>query len=146
MRKTVVLSFVLATVVALLPKVTLAADMFSGTWKSSNCVYQLELVNDVLHRVANCTNNPPIGNVHEEYIVEFDGKDSPMIAVQNGKSTAGLSASAKQIDDYTIEITLNSKGQYDHSQTWTVSKDGNTLTIEQISKNGRHSRGTFTKQ
>src|SRR5262249_10880937 len=84
-REAVVLSFVLATVVALLPKVTLAADMFSGTWKSSNCVYQLELINDVFHRVANCTNNPPVGNVHEEYIVRFDGKDSPMIAVQNGK-------------------------------------------------------------
>jgi hypothetical protein len=150
MRKAIVLSFLLATVVALVPKTALADDMFSGTWKGANCVEQLELLSNNgdngLKRVANC----PYYKVYEAWAAEYDGKDYPQIMVQNGKSSSGFSVSVKKIDDYTIEVALNHDGVYNHRQTWTVSKDGKTLTVTQDWHSGRlagrHTEDVFIRQ
>jgi hypothetical protein len=150
MRKAFVLSFLLATVVALLPKTALADDMFSGTWKSANCVYQLELLSNNgdngLKRVANCPNY----QVYEAWAAEFDGKDYPEIMVQNGRSFSGFSVSVKKTDDYIIEVTLNHNGLYNHRQKWTVSKDGKELRLTQDwdsgPLSGRHTVDVFTRQ
>jgi len=65
----------------------------------------------------------------ESYTAKFDGNDYPV------KGSYGYDqVSLKRVSDKTFEETDKLKGKVIEVDTWTVSKDGKTLTVVAVEK------------
>jgi hypothetical protein len=70
---------------------------------------------------------------HEEWVVKFDGKDSPI----TGAPIANLMINAKRIDARTYESVEKVDGEVFGTWTVRVSSDGKTLTMTQNGFDGQ---------
>lgn len=142
-------SSVLLAVFALSATVMFGADMFSGTWKlnaakstgtdpRSTSVQKIQFDDNGLKLVFDDVNAAG-QKVHQEFTVQFDGKDYPFKSTHDGKpdETAPEMISAKKIDDYTVEFTVKSNGKVSRVNKNVVSKDGKTRTVRQIGTNAQ---------
>ncbi len=130
-----------------------AADMFSGTWNlniartaEANAGYPVALrafkvpITEKFGADDNGIKgvSDAAGGAHMEYDVKFDGKDYPVTVLLDGKPNLNVpftTYSAKKIDDYTIEFTVNLHGPGTKvtraKEIMTISKDGKTRTVKQ---------------
>ena len=106
-------------------KKTAGGPGFDGTWESTtedmSSIFEIQI--------------GPIGNdgILLDFLtfgmkksMQFDGKDYPIVG---GNAPAGYTASARRINEHTIEITDKVKDKHIDSQRMEVSRDGKTLTI-----------------
>jgi hypothetical protein len=146
--KMFVLSIVMLAVIAIPNTVVFGAEMFSGTWALNIAKTQEGLrghgfTNPIIEKIEADDNGIKVvadtaGGAHVEYTVKFDGKDYPVTATLDGKPNPHVPVttySARKIDDYTIEFTMNLHGPGAREATareiMSISKDGKTRTVTQ---------------
>jgi hypothetical protein len=125
----------------------LAADMFTGTWRTNEAkstpsnapppresrVQKIEAVPDGLHVVQDGVDAEG-HKEHSEWTVKFDGKQYPTKRTLDGKpvpDAEGETVAAKRIDDHTFEFTLSINGKVYLQARNVISADGKTRTASQ---------------
>ena len=149
--RSVVFSFVVVGVVALLSSVVGGADMFSGTWKLNVAKSKyspgpapvsgttiLSSVDGGLKFVVDGVTAAG-KKTHSEYTFKFDGNDYPQKPMLDGMPDPDGAdmISARRVDDYTYETTARLKGNVLAVTKVVVSKDGKTRTNTVTGKNAQ---------
>jgi len=149
-RKSLASTLVLLALVAV---PALAADPFTGTWKldKENTTQTIEADANGM-KLARDIVLPAGQKVHQQFSLNFDGKDVPVTLTLDGKPfpIAPLTTiSAKRVDNYRIEFVRKENGQEVERSSFTISQDGKSLTMTLESTNslsGPPSKKVFQKQ
>jgi len=60
------------------------------------------------------------------YTLTFDGKDAQIVGPD---VVSKFTASGKQVDNHTIEVTQSREGVISNKSSWELSPDGKTMTV-----------------
>jgi hypothetical protein len=139
-RKTLVMGFVLAGVVAMTASMAVAGENWIGTWKLNAAKSKLNPVGIKVETLkfeatpagikltsegADAQGKP----AHASYTSKFDGKPVPW----TGNPLADTAA-PKKIDDNTYENAWTQSGKGTVTAKVSVSADGKSLTVTQTGK------------